>query len=362
MIWPTESWQVADPSAVGLEPAPLELLLTRIRSGDIRDIHSLLIVKDGYLVVEEYFPGGSREQLHTMQSVSKSITSTLIAAAIQRGLIDSTDDHLLDFFPHTQNITHLDDLKRSITLEHVLRMRLGLAWTELGLPYEDSLNSLHQLNNLDSDLYRFELDSPMAEPPGTSWLYNSGGTILLAGVLEHATGERADEFAEHALFSPIGIDSSCWSILNGVPHTGGGLSMTARDMARIGYLYLNDGVWDGTRLLPEGWVDRATSGQVTATAPGTTPFGYGYLWWLFPGPEDEMAEEADASIYAAWGNMGQFIIVAPRYDLILVTTGGTQNFYDEVMPIEFLYDYVLPAADPALPFVDPGIPDSLDQP
>ena len=112
LIWPTESWQVADPSAVGLEPAPLELLLTRIRSGDIRDIHSLLIVKDGYLVVEEYFPGGSREQLHTMQSVSKSITSTLIAAAIQRGLIDSTDDHLLDFFPHTQNITHLDDLKK----------------------------------------------------------------------------------------------------------------------------------------------------------------------------------------------------------------------------------------------------------
>jgi CubicO group peptidase (beta-lactamase class C family) len=306
--WPTKGWPVADPGSQGLSSEPLDRFV---------------------------------------------VSSTLVGIAIERGMIRDLSLPLLEFFPQVRPIENLDDRKRAITLEHVLRMRLGMAWRELELPYEDPQNSLRRLNGHDGDWYEFVLDSPMANAPGERHLYNSGGAILLAGVLEHATGERADEFARRTLFDPLGVGDTRWTVVRGVTHTGGGLSMSARDMAKIGYLYLRDGIWDGVRILPEGWVSRATEGPVEAAAPGQTPIGYGLMWWLLPGPEDVEKQEATASIYAAWGHMGQFIIIAPEYDLVFVTTGGANDFADEVRPIECLYDYILPAATSSIPFVDP---------
>lgn len=354
--WPTEGWETISPERVGLDPEPLRQLASDARMGRFPDLHSLLIVKDGWLAFEEYLPGGARDQLHTVQSVTKSVTATLVGIAIEQGFIPDTNGALLDFFPQYDILQNLDDRKRAITLEHVLRMRLGLAWREHGTPYEDPENSLHQLNEYDGDWYELVLDTPMAHAPGERYVYNSGGAILLAGVLEHATGSRADLFAREHLFEPLGIRAHDWTVIDGVPHTGGGLSLASRDMAKIGYLYLNDGVWEGKRLLPEGWVTRATTSRIESPQAGAMPIGYGYMWWLLPGPADVEREAADAAIYAAWGYMGQFVFLAPAYDLVFVTTGGATDFADETKPFDLLYDYVLPAADPSLTF-EP-LPDS----
>ncbi|NNE43929.1 MAG: serine hydrolase, partial [Gemmatimonadetes bacterium] len=358
-VWPTDGWSTAAPLAVGMDPEPLNRLIAEARAGHFRDLHSLLVVKNGRLIVEEYLPGGTVDQLHTLQSVSKSVTSTLVGVAVQQGHIQGTDTPLLSYFPQygTESVSlqNLDDRKRAISLEDVLRMRLGLEWEEIRVPYDSNENDLYQLNHLDGDWYRFVLDKPMAETPGERFVYNSGGTILLAGVLDRATGMRTDEFARRHLFEPLGMDAPYWTVVNGVTHTGGGLSMTARDLAKFGYLHLRDGVWEGTRLLPEGWVRRATTGPTQAMAPGAMPIGFGYLWWLIPGHADQESATAEAAAYVAWGNMGQYVFVAPRYDLLFVVTGGAENFADETRPFDLFYEYVIPAADPEIAFVVPEV-------
>ena len=347
--WPTKGWLTAEPAEVSLDPVPLQQLSEDAQAGRFPDLHSLLIIKDGRLAYEEYLPGGSRDQIHTLQSVSKSVTSTLVGIALQRQRLDDLEASLISFFPQ-YTIAHLDDRKRSITLEHVLRMRLGMEWEEQRVPYETDANSLYRLNHHTGDWYRLVLDTPMEAEPGERFRYNSGGTILLAGVLDRVTGMRTDEFARAYLFDPLGIGPTDWTVIGGVTHTGGGLSMRARDMAKLGYLYLRDGVWEGERILPEGWVRWATSGRLQAQAPGALPIGYGFLWWLLPAHADMEADVADAAMFTAWGHMGQFIFVAPAYDLVFVTTGGAEEFVNETRPFDIFYDYVIPAADPAVAF------------
>ena len=220
-------------------------------------------------------------------------------------------------------------------------MRTGLDWTEN--PYEGS--PLQQLNATRQEWLRFVLDWPMRENPGTRFEYNSGGVILLGGVLFNTTGLVADTFADRYLFTPIGIPRYSWfrGGPNDLPHMGGGLSLRAQDMARIGYLVLRRGRWGARQIVPSEWLEASLTPSVH---PGWSFGGhsveYGYLWWLLP-LDGSGAPVGDNAIYTASGAQGQWIFVIPRYDLVIVVTSNAARFDT---PVSFLYEDILPAVLP----------------
>ncbi len=329
-------WPRATPESRGLDGPRLERLAARIEAGrDYPDLHSLLIVRHGDLVFERYFDGWNADRLHTLQSVTKSFTSALVGIAIERGAIESVDQRVLDFFESSEGIAHLDERKRRLRLEDLLTMRSGTDYHERGAGSPHS-----QLNALASGWDRFYLDRPMVTHPGSTFLYDSGGVILMSSLIHARTGLHADGYAQQHLFAPLGITRTRWySNRDGHPHTGGGLDLRPRDMAKFGQLYLQRGRWGDRQIVPSEWVERSTRLHVELPRQGHN-VGYGYLWWIHEPDPDGAGEQ---HIYAAQGFRGQYIFVVPEHDLVVVVTGGTQNRTDQRKPISMLYEQVLPS-------------------
>jgi CubicO group peptidase (beta-lactamase class C family) len=308
--WPTEQWLTSTPEEQGMDPARLNQMLAVIDRDKVA-IDSVIVVRHGRIVLEKYRRGWSAYRKHMLQSVTKSFTSVLIGIAIQQGLIDNVDQRMVDFFPD-RDIANLDARKQSITLEHLLTMSEGMDWHELDYPYDDPRNTLGQMW-VSEDAVQHVLDRPMARDPGERWSYNSGTSIVLGGILEQVTGRSVNAFAREYLFDPIGIGDVFWALTTGGHyHTDGGLYMTPRDMARLGYLMLKNGAWDGREIVSPEWVDQST------TAHYRTPWGmgYGYQWWTLP----------RSDVYSATGHYDQRIYVSPRYELVVVFTA---NIADE---------------------------------
>ena len=337
--WPGAEWRRARPAAVDMDESRVENLTGRLRGNRIPGINGLVIVREGYLVVEEYFNGGSASQVHTLQSVTKSVTSMLVGIAVGQGAIPAIDGSVLSFFPEYTGLQNLDDRKRAMTLRHLLTMRTGLDWGEN--PYQGS--PLQQLNNSTGDWLRFFLDWPMREEPGTRFEYNSGGVITLGGVLFNTTGVPADIFARQRLFDPIGVGTAQWyrGKPNGLPHLGGGLSLRAQDMARIGYLVLRKGKWGAAQVVPEEWLTASLGPSVDpGWRFGGREVDYGYLWWLLPLDGTGATGDPSSVVYTASGARGQWIFIVPRYDLVVAVTSDTP---DADAPVRFLFDDILPS-------------------
>lgn len=331
-------WPVARPEEVGIEARGLSALVGRLRRGELGQVHGLLIVRHGRLAVEEYFAGSSRDDVHTQQSVTKSVTSLLVGIAIDQGLIRSEGDPVLGYFPEYGDLGGQDARRDSLAIEDLLTMRAGLLWTEE--PYAGS--DLERLNGSAGDWVRFVLDRPMREAPGTFWQYNSGGVIVLAGVLRSATGGDPGEFARRHLFEPLGIRGERWvrSPFDGLPHTGGGLFLRARDMARLGELLLRQGSAGGQQVVSRDWLERS-SRRAAGPIAWPRPVYYGQLFWLFPfGGVAGASPSPD--IVTASGAGGQWIFTAPSLDLVVVFTADRLNprFFT---PVDLLYGEILPA-------------------
>ena len=338
-VWPVPTWQTASPESLDVDSRTMGRLADHIRSGDSgATIHSLLVVRGGRLVVEEYFHGWNGDRLHTLQSVSKSVTSALVGIAVDRGEIESTDETVLGFFPELRpKIRHFDQRKQSLTLHDLLTMRTGTDFHERG-----SDSPLHRMNRLRRGWLEFVLSSRMVREPGTHFHYDSGGVILLSGVLKAATGEFADAYADRHLFGPLGIEESSWfKNADGLPHTGGGLELRPRDLARFGLLYLRDGRWRDGQVISEDWIERSVRRQLASVRrQDGRDVGYGFLWWIWP-PPDDRPELGD--FYAGHGFMGQYVFVVPSLDLVVVFTGGSRTWSGEKRPAQLMYEYVLPA-------------------
>ncbi len=326
--WPTEEWQTADPLDYDIDTTYLEAMMEEIDDAP-HNIHSVVIVKNGYIVWEEY-PRAiyNPTRLHMLQSCTKSFTSTLIGIALHEGFIDNVSQRMIDFFPD-RTIDNMDSRKESITLQHMLTMTDGMYWTELEYPYSDDRNTLKQMWD-STDAIQHILDQPMVRDPGDEWHYNSGMPVLMGAILEQVTGQSVEEFAEQYLFDPLGIGNYEWySMINsGVLHTDGGLYLSSRDMARLGYLMLNNGTWNGTEIVSSDWVDEATHSDVEIDANTN----YGYQWWLFP----------EYGFYSATGHYEQKIYIVPEEDLVVVFTANIAD--DKPHPTDrFMLSYVLPS-------------------
>jgi len=330
----TWEWPLSTPEKQQLDPKPLAELVSLIREGrKYPRLHSLLVIRHGYLVVEEYFGRFQGDSLHTLQSVTKSFTSALVGIAISRGEFKGVDEKILDFFPDMTGIANLDERKESICLKDLLTMRSGTDYNENG---PDSPH--FQLNRLPRGWDKFYLDRPMLRMPGTHFLYDSGGVILMSAMLKKRTGMHADQYAEKYLFKPLQIAQKFWfRNQESHPHTGGGLNLKPRDTAKFGLLYLQKGRWGGKQIVPEAWVKESSIKRVDFGATSQT-IGYGYLWWILRPDPDGNGKD---NIYAAMGFRAQYIFVIPEHDMVVVVNGDTQSRIDQRKPIEFLYTHIL---------------------
>ena len=249
-----------------------------------------------------YYQG---RDVHTLQSVTKSIAATVIGVAIGRGDISGVDVPFLSFFKD-KDLSRVDPRLHKATLDDLLTMRPGIEWHEGDRPLDDT-NTTVQLEK-SRDWIQFTLDQPMDAAPGTKWTYNSGGSQLLSGIIRTATGRFIDDYANETLFRPLGIRDFHWKKTpTGHPDTEGGLYLSAGDLAKIGLLYLRGGMWDGRRILPEGWVRSATAAHATGLPGG---WEYGYQWWR--------TSRDGAEIWAGRGFGGQMLLVIPSRDTVAV--------------------------------------------
>jgi len=318
VYWPTEAWRVAAPEEQGMDAALLQQMLDAIDEQNL-NIDSVVVVHNGYIVTEKYYRPYKQDYLHDVYSITKSVVSALIGIAIREGYINSVDDLVLDFYPE-RTFENDDALKRSITLEHLLTMSSGLEWD-----WDEMVST--------RDWVQYVLDQPMYSEPGTEFYYSSGNAHVLSAIIQEASGLNACDFAQLYLFDPLGISDIRWNTdLDGIPKGGWGMAMKPRDMAKLGYLYLNQGVWDGRQVIPAEWIKASTERHIQVPEP-LEPWDLymGYLWWLHEdGP------------YAAHGTKGQFIYVIPESDLVVVFTGNiTDAKYAQ--PQLLIRDYVIPA-------------------
>jgi CubicO group peptidase (beta-lactamase class C family) len=307
MYWPTQGWRTSTPEEQGLDSAKLAEGLKSIQDQNIA-IDSLLIIRNGTLLMDTTFYPYDGELLHNMASVTKSVMTTLIGIAADQGKLQ-LDQPMLSFFPE-RTIANLDARKEKITVRHLAGMVNGF---ESGCLVGD-LPTIERMQAAP-DWVQAALDRKMVLEPGTEFCYDSPGMHLLSAILQKATGMTALDFARKNLFEPLGIRDVIWeSDPQGITHGWGDLHLKPREAAKLGYLWLNKGVWHGKQIVSAGWVEEAVKPHSKAGGDG-----YGYGWWV--------SEDG----YSASGRGGQHIKVAPALNAIVVTTGGGFE-YDDISP------------------------------
>lgn len=334
---PGVEWRTASPASLSLDAARVESMWRGVMAGRYGSIHGIVIVRFGYVAFERY-NAWTRDQPHTMQSVTKSVTSLLYGIQSAGGTTPTSalDRPVLDVFTRYPSIANVDDRKRALTLRHLLTMRTSMDFFEQ--PYPGS--PLDELNRSANDWTKFILDRGMTGRPGTAWAYNSGAAILLCSALREISGENPDAYARRELFAPIGVAGETWfrSPFDALPHCGGGLALKAVDLARIGYLVLRHGAWGDRQVVPRAWIDTSTHALTRGPPVFFSDFGsgYGYFWWLFPSRRGG----TDEGIIAASGSGGQWLFVVPSLDLVVAIVAADGNGLD------LLYDEILPAVKP----------------
>ena len=260
-----------------------------------------------------WHPYYRKGNLHTMQSVTKSVVSAVIGIAIGRNEFPDLDTPVLSFF-EPDKVANVDERKRRMTLRHLLTMSTGLDWDE-DVPYADPTNTF-AIMAPSLDWVQFTIDRPMARSPGEVFQYNSGATLILGHVFRLATGIDLEEYAVQHLFVPLGIDDYVWKRTPfGLVDTQEGLFVAPRDIAKIAYLYLKRGQWDGQQVVPEEWVKASVEPSVSVVDDHSIE--YGYKWWLYH--YEYQGEDRVAFVGLGFG--GQRPIVLPELDIVLVFTG-----------------------------------------
>jgi len=332
--WPRARWRTAMPAQVGMDSAAMAELAASVRRERYPAMRSLLVVRNGYLVLNEYTHGAEPQSPVPIAAVSKTVTGLLVGIAVDSGLFRESD-RLVQFFPDYVPST---GMKSEITVDHLLTMRSGLNFFES--PYDGSPMQL--LNESKGDWLRIIFDQAMRTPPGDGWEYNSGGIIALGAVIGATAKEPADSFAKHTLFAKLGISDFTWyeGQPNHLPHMSSGLLLNSPDMARIGYLMLRNGRWNGEQVVSERWLAKMRE-HVTRQLGhwGSYQLDYGRTLWQLP----PLQGSGDVEVFAAVGSGGEWIFVVPSKDLVVVSTGVAYSEEQFTQAVQLLYDVIVPA-------------------
>lgn len=326
----------ATPASHGLDAKMLEKGVSILR--EEKRTLSLIVVKDGDVVVEEYFHGSAANQSNNIHSASKSIMSTLVGIAIDQGFIKSVDQRLSDFLP--EYFSDSDSaLKRSLTIRHLLTMSAGFEWRH------DPVSGTEIEIQKKPDWVGAVLSLPIVDPPGSKFFYNTGLTHLMSAVIGQATGMSTCQFAHRYLLEPIGITVEHWGRdPQGVYSGGYNFYITPREMATFGELILNGGRYKDRQIVPRDWIKKSFEPAFErSNGEGSNPWftddkmGYGYNWWLLHIKEQDLI--------AAWGWGGQMIYIIPQLDTVVVITRDTSNakeVAEHPFNDNFVRDYILP--------------------
>ncbi|MDO7172621.1 serine hydrolase domain-containing protein [Mariniflexile sp. AS56] len=283
-----------------------------------------------------WHPYYKQSELHTLQSVTKSITSILFGIALDLNEQYNVDNKAMPLLKG-YGTGFLDKQKENITIEDLLTMRSGLKWNE-ETDHNDNTNDCFLLESSDNWV-EYVLSKPMDTIPGTKFVYNGGGTVLLGEIIRTITGKRIDHWAEEKLFEPLDITDYYWKETpNGEIDTEGGLYLKAEDLVKIGSLFLNKGKWNDKQIVSENWVSTSTSPLIQDVKPDwRRDMGYGYQWWI-----PEYTNKGESSIYAGNGYGGQYLMMAPEYNLIIVFNGWNINDEPEKSTWRVLQDRIIP--------------------
>lgn len=325
--WPTETWRRHRPDRHGVDPG-IGRTMDAILRDQWPDVTGLVVVRDGYIVLERYQGEYGRDDPLKIRSVTKSVTSALIGIAVDEGMLSGLDQTLGDLIPD-RIPAGADPRTAGITIEQLLTMTSGLAW-DISTDYQRLIAS--------DDWVGLTLSQPVVYEPGTFYAYNTGGSHVLSVILAEVTGQDTADYAQDVLFDPLGIERPTWQRSPQGEISGGfGLELTARDMAKFGYLYLNEGQWDGHVIVPVDF----TRASTTYKSPGDSTGGaaYGYQWWVTNTPDGRDA-------YFALGYGGQYIYVVPSLDLLVVVVKG----FEEPAPVlspprPVIETVIIPAVD-----------------
>lgn len=294
-----ETWISKSPSKLGLDNALIESAIDE--AATLPRMRSLLVAKDGYLVSETYFGDADRETLHDVRSVTKSVVATLVAIALDQNEINSLDDKidLGEQYP-------LPSSHRDLTYQHLLTMTAGLEWDEwTGSSYGDWITS--------EDEIQYLIDLNMVAQPGTSFTYNSGSTHMLGYALAQAVGMSLPTYADQVLFDKIGIANKEWEITYTGANGGAGLDLSARDLLRFGQLYLQNGLSGDDQIISSELIKDFTTDyhELGWTYSKISGLSYSHLWWTTSSPYEA---------FFAWGYGGQYVVIVPEIDMVVVST------------------------------------------
>jgi CubicO group peptidase (beta-lactamase class C family) len=342
-----DGWTIASQAEVGLDPAKLCELDQVIGQWPAANIHAVVVVRNGKLVMERYFAGDDErwgvklgrvaygpELKHDLRSISKSVTSLLVGIALAEGKFPPLDSSVFDAFPDYAELRTPE--KARITFRNLLTMSAGLDWEE-DVPWNDPRNNEAGMMRA-VDPFRYILAQPVAYPPGAVYAYSGGGTSLLGETLVRSTGKSLRDYASEKLFLPIDAPDFEWLDAGASNKLGafGSLRMRPRDAAKLGRLLLTDGIWNGKQVVPAGWAAESTKPRIN----GQGLFFYGYQWWLgrsfFKGQE--------LTWTAGVGLGGQRLYVVPALDLVvMINSGHYRSPLQSIIPAAILDSVVLPA-------------------
>ena len=323
-----DGWQVALPAAVGLDPATLCAIEPRFKAWTAAKIHAVLVIRHGKLVYEHYFAGyGKPDSVgtiifdpaakHDLYSITKSITALVLGIEIGKGRIAGIDQPVLPQLPDYADLRSPE--KDRITLRHLLTMSQGLVWNE-DIPYSNPANSEHNMVHAP-DPVRFVLAQPVEARPGMVYNYSGGSAIVIAALLRQATGRALDTLAGTELFAPLGITDVQWDYFSpGDPIASGGLEMHPRDLAKIGQLVLDHGVWQGKQVVPADWIAAATAPQINGRSSISTVTSSGWAARRCTGGRSAGRLE--------WAMADSACYIVPTLDLVVVVHAG---LYDSPM-------------------------------
>lgn len=325
------NWPVSTPEDQGLNS---QLIEQAFEQGSNRGfVDCILIIRNGYLVAEKYYNDYNKRTPHNVMSVSKSFLSAMTGIALRDGILSNINEKILNYFPE-YIYQNMDTRKYSITIRNLLMMRMGI----------DNDENLYEQIYSSSNWIKTTIELPLIYNPGTRFCYNTFQTHLLSAIITKASGMSTLEFAKTNLLDKMNIScAEWWQDPQGYYFGGNSMHFTPRDMARLGFLYMNNGMIDGQQIIPAEWVEESLTNYtnfINSTWGDLDKVNYGYLWWL--------GEIKDYQVFLAIGHGGQFIINFPDLNMIVVTTSDWQLGWDtadqhERLVLSIVANYIVPA-------------------
>lgn len=334
---PALPWGYEQPQHMEGNASRLLQLDRDIKDGTFGDMHSLMIIKSGKVVFENYYNGYRRKDLHPLNRITQSVFTLMAHSALESADLNRAD-LVIDLFPEYADVFQNIPQKDRIQLIHLLDHTSGFEWNEWDF-FQKAPNSNLDAMKESEDWVRYVLSTPMIREPGMEFIFNSGHAIILGAALNKQLDASLREYMERQLFDPLDIRHYQWDEQGSQTlNTASGLHLTTADIGKLGYLLLNEGNWYGQQVVPENWVDSLQSVKAQSQL-----YRVGKNWFKLGFNHPARAPLAYNDVLFSWGEGGQFLVVVPHLEMVVVITAGNYDDAMENQMFDILQNYIFPS-------------------